>query len=179
MFACSPLLEGGSAVRFSIFVFFVFGSATFAFFCRFSLLRVAVKKNFSGANFCFWVSWLVLCFSIVFCLGFCFYFLAFRSRKCLGKFSSCQVCCFWGFVLFLFGFLGSWLFFQERKLRANRTHPTRTLSLSPPHRVYLPFWPCVLSFSCFVGVPFWAPGILAFSCRSGQTTGDHACPSGE
>ena len=33
-------------------------------------------------------------------------------------------------------------------------------SLSPPHRVYLPFWPCVLSFWRFVGVPFWAPGVF-------------------
>ena len=31
-------------------------------------------KNFSGANFCFWVSSLVLGVSVVFCLGFCFIF---------------------------------------------------------------------------------------------------------
>ena len=29
------------------------------------------------------------------------------------------------------------------------------------NRVYLPFWPCVLSFWRFAGVPFWAPGVLA------------------
>ena len=33
---------------------------------------------------------------------------------------------------------------------------------SPPRWVYLPFWPCILSFWRFVGVPFWAPGVLAF-----------------
>ena len=100
---------------------------------------------------------------------------------------------FWGLFFFSLVFCRRRLFvfcfccsFQERKLRANRTHPTRTLcscsfflSLSPPHRVYLPFWPCVLFFSRFVGVPFWAPGVLAFSWILSVLWGarDYAPPS--
>ena len=40
--AVFPLLERGNAVRFFILCFFVSGSVSFAFFCRSSLLRVAV-----------------------------------------------------------------------------------------------------------------------------------------
>ena len=57
------------------------------FFCSFSLLRFDVWNTFSGANFCFWVSMVVFCFSMVFCLGFCFGNLVSRSRKCPKKFS--------------------------------------------------------------------------------------------
>ena len=58
----------------SIFCFSVASSASFALFCCFSLLGVAVGNKFSGADFCFWVSRLVLYFSMLFCLGFCFRF---------------------------------------------------------------------------------------------------------
>ena len=71
----------------------------------------------------------------MFCLGFCSIVWFFAPENVPKKFSSRQVCCFGGFVLFLFAFLSSSpfrflffvVFFQERKLRANRTHPTRTL----------------------------------------------------
>ena len=55
------------------------------------------------------------------------------------------------------------------KRESSGSHPTRPLCSCPffclcplPRRVYLPFWPCVLSFSRSVGVAFWAPGVLAF-----------------
>ena len=106
-----------------------------------------------------------------------FYYLVFRSRKCLGKILFMSGLLFWGFVLFLlvsrrrrlFVFVFCCFFKRESSGLTGHT-PHRTLcscsfffSLSPPHRVYLPFWPCVLSFLRFVGVPFWAPGVLAFS----------------
>ena len=55
----SPFRRGKCCPFFSLCVF-VSGSVSFAFFFA-VLLRVALK-NFSGANFCFWVSLLVLCF---------------------------------------------------------------------------------------------------------------------
>ena len=64
----------GEMLSVFLFRFFVSGSAFFVFFGRFSLLRVAVWNKFSGANFCFWVSMLVLCFSVVFCLCFALIF---------------------------------------------------------------------------------------------------------
>ena len=98
-------------------------------------------KKLSGANFCFWVSWLVLCFSIVFCLGFCSIIWLFAPENVSEKLSSCQVCCFGGLVFFswfsvvvAFSFL-FFVVFQERKLRANRTHPT-------PHLVFLFLFLC-------------------------------------
>ena len=80
-----PLLEGGNAVRFFHFVFFVSGSASLVVFFAVLLFLGSLFEKFSGANFCFWVSWLVLCFSIAVLPRFLFYNLVFRSRKCLGK----------------------------------------------------------------------------------------------
>ena len=37
-------------------------------------VRSVVLKKFSGANFCFWASLLVLCFLVGFCFCFCFMF---------------------------------------------------------------------------------------------------------
>ena len=57
---------------FFFFFVFVFGPASFAFFCSlFTLsLRVAVWNKFSGVNFCFLWSVVVLCFSVAVCLFF-------------------------------------------------------------------------------------------------------------
>ena len=69
---------------------FLFLSGKFGvlcFFCSSSLLRVAVGNKFSGANFCFWVSRLVLCFSMVFCLGFGVRFWHFAPETVRKKFS--------------------------------------------------------------------------------------------
>ena len=90
------------------FFFFVWFGVLCLFFPFFSS-QGRCLKTFSGANFCFWVSWLVLCFSIAFCLGFCFVIWFFAPENVSEKFSSCQVCCFRGFVLFL-------LVFRRRRL---------------------------------------------------------------
>ena len=144
------------------------GSASLVCFFRSSQGRCL--KNFSGANFCFWVSWLVLCFSIAFCLGFCFILWFFAPENVSEKFSSCQICCFGGFVLLRFGFPSSspFCFFQERKLRAQDT-PHTALCVLVRFSFFVPAAPGlspVLAvrpfFSRFVGVPFWAPGGLAF-----------------
>ena len=66
--------QGGNAVRFFLFVFFVSGPVSFAVFCRSSLLRAAFWKNFRERTFVFgWlcgacVFWWV--FAIVFALFF-------------------------------------------------------------------------------------------------------------
>ena len=61
---------------------------------------------------------------------FLVYFLAVRSRKCLEKFSWCQVCCFLGFVLSSFGFFVDAVFrcfFLRDKDQVVTGHPfTRT-----------------------------------------------------
>ena len=83
---------------------------------------------------------------------------------------------FLGFFLSSFGFFAdvvaflfffSFSFFREIDQVVTGHTPTRTLCffvlffLCPRRdRVYLPFWPCVLSFWRFVGVPFWAPGVF-------------------
>ena len=90
------------------------------------------------------------------------------------KFSFMSGLLFWGFCSLS---LSLSLFFRRRRLfvfvvfkRENsgltgHTPPRTVLVLffsflSPPHLVSHPFWPCVLSFSRFVGVPFWAPGVF-------------------
>ena len=138
----SPLVERGNAV-------FYWGSASFAFFCSFSLLGVVVWSKFSGVNFCFWGSVLVL---VAFCLGFCFMLWRFAPETVLQKFSSRQVF-FFGFVLVdvIFAFVG---FFFVRK---------RDQVATPPHCAFL-----VCSFSSFCPAAVVLSPILAvrpFSCR--------------
>ena len=72
-------------------------------------------------------------------------------------------------VFFVFPFF----FFKRDSSGSNRAHPHTHLvffsfsCLCPRRiRVYLPFWPCVLSFWRFVGVPFWAPGVFGDSLDS-------------
>ena len=78
---------------------------------------------------------------------------------------------FWVRSLFLsFSVVVVSVFLERYSSGSHRAHPSRTflvcflfLVLSPPRLVYRPFWPCVPSFSRFVGVPFWAPGVFVFS----------------
>ena len=70
LFLCLKLR--GNAVRFFFFVFVCLAQRPLLVFCSFLSLRVAVWNKFSGANFCFLWSVAVLCFSMVFCLGFRF-----------------------------------------------------------------------------------------------------------
>ena len=119
-----PLLEGGSAVRFFHFVFFC---VWFGVFCRFFAVLLflgSLFEKFSGANFCFWVSVLVVCFLVLFCLCFCF--IIWFSLPKMSRKNSLHVgsCFFWVFfslpLVFrrrrrLFVFVFSFLI--ERKLR--------------------------------------------------------------
>ena len=103
--------------------------------------RLASRKagpQIFGSELLFWVSWLVLCFSVVFCLGFCSIFCFFRSRKCLGKNFFMSGLLFLGGCFFLFSrrrrLFVFFCFFKRESLGSNRTRPTRTL--------------CSCSFSC-------------------------------
>ena len=110
---------------------------------------------------------------IVLCLGFCSIVWLFAPENVSGKFSSRQVCCFWGLFFFSLVFrrrrrLFVSVFCSREKAQVVTGHPhTRLFGFvfflfeSPPRLVYRPFWLCVLSFPRFVGVPFWAPGVLA------------------
>ena len=65
---------------------------SFAVFWRSSiLLRVGLCDKFSGANFCFSLSFCGLVFLVGFCLCFLRIFLQVRPGNALKKFSSCQV----------------------------------------------------------------------------------------
>ena len=140
------------------------------FFCSFSLLRVAVWKNFRERTFVFGgLCW--FCFFGEFLPRFLFYVLALRSRNCLEKFSSCQVFCF-GFVLSFLGFSGRRRFclpfcfcFTREKAQVVTGHHT------PLHFFFFCFCSrriCVItrfgraSFvsGVFLGVPFWAPCVF-------------------
>ena len=126
-----PPLEGGNAVRFSFFVFFVVGTVSFAFLHS-SFLRVAVRNKFSGANFCFWVSVLVLCFSVVFCLGFSFMIWRFAPET-VWKNSLDVRSCFFGFALSSLGFfvdvVSVCFLFKRQRSGSNRTPHTHWFGL--------------------------------------------------
>ena len=65
-------------------MFFVSGSASFVIFCRSSVLRVAVGKIF-GSELLFLSVVVGLVFFDSVLPRLLFYYLVFRSRKCLGK----------------------------------------------------------------------------------------------
>ena len=153
----------------------------FGVFCRFSTVLLFLGSMFEkifGSELLFYgVGVGLVCFGAVLPM-FLLYYLFFRSRNCLEKILLMSGLVFLGFfspplvffadVVVLFVFAS---FFLERQLSSHRAHPhTRFAFLflflvCVPRRnrarVYLPFWPCVLSFWRFVGVPFWAPGDLA------------------
>ena len=110
-----PLLEGGNAVRFCLFVFFVSGSASFVVFSVLLFLGSLFDFFFSGANFCFWASVSVVFVLVMFCLCFCFISWFFVPENVLRKFS-------FGQVRFLNKFLGANFCFGNR---------TVTVSLFP------------------------------------------------
>ena len=103
------------------------------------------------------------------------YFFAISPRKCLKKillmsglaFLSRSLCLrVWVDDVVCVVSLSSF-FFEETKLRANRTPhtPPHVLLfffsfLSPPLCLVRLFWPCVLFRSGFFGVPFWAPRVF-------------------
>ena len=218
-----PLLEGGNAVRFFLFVFSGSGPVSFAVFCRFSRLRVVFFEKIFGSELLFSGVGVGRVFFVAVLPMFLLYYLVFRSRKCLVKilfwsgplfeeifgsellflsvgvgrvffgavlpmlllyysFFRSRKCVrkilsmsglvFLGFFSPLLVFLSTssfflCFFFRETDQVVTGHTPTRTLcffsfSCLCPRRFLLfsPFWPCVLSFLLFVGVPFWAPGVF-------------------
>ena len=106
---------------------------------------------------------------------FLLYYSFFRSRNCLKKILLMSGLVFLGFFLSSFGFFADvvaflfffFIFFQRDRSGSHRTHPHThfvffSFSCLCPRRIrfVLPFWPCVLFFSRFVGAPFWAPGVF-------------------
>ena len=75
-----PLSRRGNAVRFFHFVFLCLARRLLLFFAVLLSLGSLFEKC-SGANFCFWVSVLVLGFSVVFCIGFRFTFRRFAPES--------------------------------------------------------------------------------------------------
>ena len=107
---------------------------------------------------------------------FLLYYSVFRSRKCLKKILLMSGLVFLGFFSPPFGFSRRrrrlfcfFSFFKRESSGSRRAHPHTHLVffflflvfVPRRNRVYLPFWPCILSFSRFVRVPFWAPCVLA------------------
>ena len=128
-------------------------------------------KNLSGANFCFWVLVLVLCFWWVFAYVFALFFGG-SLPEVFGKILLSGLL-FSGFVLSSFGFFvvvvvvfGFWLlFFKRYRSGGNRT---------PPHThlfcwflflfcLFRPFWPCVLLLGGFSGCHSGPRAFLGFS----------------
>ena len=170
--ADAPFRRGICCPFFSFCVFCDWFGVLCLFFAVLLFLGSLFEK-FSGANFCFWCRCWSCVFLVLFCLCFCFMF-CWLAPENVWKSSLDVRSFFCGFVLSLLLFFLStsscfsrFLFFKRESSGSNRT-PLHALvcfvfflSLSPPHRDYVPFWPCVLFFSHFVGVPFWAPGVLA------------------
>ena len=158
---------------FFILFFCVSGSASFVDFYRSSFLRVAVWKSFRERTFVLWcrclscVFW--CCFAYVFVLFFVLSFPKLSWKNSLDVRSGVIGFFFSPSLVFLADVVVLSVFFERDSSGSNRAHPhTHLFRLFPfpcfcPRRAcYHPFWPCVPSFSRFVGVPFWAPGVLAF-----------------
>ena len=110
---------------------------------------------------------------------FLLYFSFFRSRNCLGKILLMSGLVFFGFffsppLVFLADVVVLSVCFERNSSGSNRAHPhTHLFCLFPfrcfcPRRAcYHPFWPCVPSFSRFVGVPLWALAFFGLSRNIG------------
>ena len=161
--------QGGNAVRFFHFVFVVSGSASFVVFFAVLLFLGSLLEKFSGANFCLWVSLLVLCFLVGFCLCFCFMFWQVAPESVWKNSLDVRSGVFWARSLFLWFF--SWTSFFAVFLRDTDQvvtgHPhthlfgfSFSLFVSRPRFLFRPFWPCVLLLGVSLGVPFWAPRVF-------------------
>ena len=86
-----------------------------------------------------------------------------RSRNCSEKYLHVRSSVLGSFPLFWFFVDVVFVFCKRYRSGSNRTPPHRIVLvcsfplLVPLRLVYRPFWPCVLSFAFFLGVPFWAP----------------------
>ena len=167
MLARSAPFRRGKCCPFFPFCVFCVWSGVFCRFLPFFSSKGRFLKKFSGANFCFWVVVLVLCFLVGFCLCFCFFFGGLLPKV------SEKILLMSGLVFF--GGLFSLLWFFRRRrfffLKRHRSGSNRT----PPHTHLF----CLFLFSfcvrrvCslpvlavrpaswrFFGVPFWAPCVF-------------------
>ena len=146
-------------------VFFIWGFLRLVrCLCRYLAVLLflgSLFEKFSGANFCFWVSLLVLCFLVGFCLCFCFMFWRIAPES-VWKNSLDVRSCFLGFVLSYFGFFVDTVFclflflFKRYSSGSNRTPPhalvflVLVLFLRPAAPVVSPLFgraSCFLAFS--------------------------------
>ena len=88
-------------------MFFVFGPVSFAVFWSFLFSKGRFLEKFSGANFCFWVVVMVLCFLVGFCLCFGFIFWQFTPESVWKISLDVRSVVFWVRSLFL------WFLFAE------------------------------------------------------------------
>ena len=148
-----PLLEGGNAVRFFSFCVFCVWFGVFCRFLPFFPSQGRCLKKFSGANFGFWVLLLVLCFSVLFCLGFCFIFWRFAPESVRKNSLDVRSAVFCVRSLFLWFFRRRrfclFSFFLERyRSGSNRTPPHAPVFVVP----VLFFCPAALLVSPFLAV---------------------------
>ena len=130
---------------------------SFAVFLPFFSSKGRFLEKFSGANFCFWVLVLGLCFLVVFAYVFAS-FLAVRSRKCLKNSLDVRSAVFWVRSLLLWFFRRrrfSPLFFLRDRDQVVTGHPSHALVLLVPFLVCVPPLFCFARFgraSCFLVV---------------------------
>ena len=130
-------------------------------------------KKISGANFCFWVVVLVLCFLMGFCLCFGFIFWRLAPESVWKNSLDVRSGFFWVRSLFLWFFSSTpfspfpFLFlFKRYSSGSNRTPPTRTFLLvpffflCPAALVVSPVLAVRPASRRFLGVPFWAPRVF-------------------
>ena len=165
--ACSPPCLKGEMLSVFLICVFVVWFLSFAVFWQSSLLlRVGLCNKFSGANFCFLLSFCVLEFLIGICLCFSRISCKFAPEESkeillMSGLVFCLVLSVLGFglttfFLFLFSLL---FFFEEIKLRPNRTPHTPLhvllfffFFLFCPRRFVL--------FTCFGRASFFVLGFL-------------------
>ena len=163
-----PSDEGGSAPRFFHLCFLQSCSRLFAVFWQSSLLlRVGLRDKFSGANFCFLLSFCGLVFLVGIACVFCLFSCKFAPeaplknslhvRFCFLVRSSCLMV--WVDDVFVVSFpsLVSFSFKRERSGLTGHHTPPRTCCLvfflfflSPPRLSFRLFWPCVLLVLAFL-----------------------------
>ena len=130
---------------FSFCVFFSVRSGVFCRFLSFFSSKGRFLEKFSGANFCFWMVVLVLCFLVGFCLCFCFIFGG-SLPKLSGKILLLSGLVFFGVALFWFFRRRrfSRFFFKRQRSGSHRT-PLHTHLFCCSLCLFL----CPAAFVCF------------------------------